>query len=1093
MKHYSHNKFHRSMACKSFMAELGKSGLRHCQVRNAVNAMKSPNEPTITSKQCADILAEERKQYKGKEFYSLIKHFQEKAAIDVNQYFKIDLFDDGSPRNIFRADGRSRDAYLKFGDVVVFDVIYLTNKFKFSFSPIVGVNHHGQSIIFGGALLENEKEETFKWLFKQFLKCMFNKCPSAIITDQDKAISVDTRRAAEEDEDFKTMNSRPVLSSIHQIEAKAGEGYTKKIFQKEWIEATTNLTYVTKSKSKEKSTYWVGRVNVDKKYWRIVNFCFVDDLDVTCLCAMFETYGILYKDGNASIEIEETTFENRVSALALWYVQANLTKAIEQARDDPSEIKRLNSFLVEFLEDQMIRKKPTKIENAYKDAHGKGCWDDSVLVLKDNLVDEDCNVFEDASVGLSKDEIVNDKLVDEDCNVCEDDSAGLSKDNVVNEKSFRNNDELLLEDGDGLFDSEASCRYSKEDNENQLANVSIRDLYAVIKVHEERTVNLERLLKEKQLNDYAAENTNPNMIPNQSHDIPSCFSICSRTDIHYAEVGCDGMEIDKPDQMNDYNCSQPIPANVDALIQECAYVVDHPELDVLQHEAHVDRSGPKINQHPTTEPLTADEFQDDYMSVLNDEEMIPNVSLDDMKFQHEEENLPVKDTPLEHQLVDELIDAQKDTTNLLPENVKDEINKSKYMNVVKADYKPHLETVFAANIKSQKKKCGIQKNYVLRSIQEGKKRLAMALGSPYGQLGTTTTASSKTRSMTSIRDTIVAPEFEVLACLDLAKKGRLGDSIYGLILCGLFESPMQIGLCKGLSVEKYAIKYAFVNVVRQADDSGECGVWVCIFLYRLSRKQPLEFKDPIQTVLAYRETMLQYFWNHKFASPKSVLMDEGVKKLTIKVEENVVRVSSSSSSKPLDIDLNESMSLDQDMVCPNTTHKFIPQYRFNDKETGMSLIVIDGAHLKGTYQGTNLVAVRMDGNNQIIPIATGVSQGETGESWTWFLNSQDEELTPWESAKIRVKGLTNVNNLAKSWSLNSKIKAAYEGIIYPVKDIPTWQTPNDLQVVLLPVMGNKLPGRPKNRDRIRSQKEGPILTRCGRCGAMGCNVPLPSV
>ncbi|GJR12438.1 hypothetical protein Tco_0795090 [Tanacetum coccineum] len=71
---------------------------------------------------------------------------------------------------------------------------------------------------------------------------------------------------------------------------------------------------------------------------------------------------------------------------------------------------------------------------------GKGCGDDSVLVSKDNSVDEDCNVCEDASAGLSKDEIVNDKLVDEDCNVCEDASAGLSKDNVVNEKSVGNND-----------------------------------------------------------------------------------------------------------------------------------------------------------------------------------------------------------------------------------------------------------------------------------------------------------------------------------------------------------------------------------------------------------------------------------------------------------------------------------------------------------------------------------------------------------------------------------------------------------------------------------------------------------------------------
>nr|GEU96210.1 transposase, MuDR, MULE transposase domain protein [Tanacetum cinerariifolium] len=49
------------------------------------------------------------------------------------------------------------------------------------------------------------------------------------------------------------------------------------------------------------------------------------------------------------------------------------------------------------------------------------------------------------------------------------------------------------------------------------------------------------------------------------------------------------------------------------------------------------------------------------------------------------------------------------------------------------------------------------------------------------------------------------------------------------------------------------------------------------------------------------------------------------------------------------------------------------------------LIIIDAAHLKGTYLGTNLLAVGMDGNNQIIPIATGVSQGETGPSWTWHL------------------------------------------------------------------------------------------------------------
>nr|GEU36996.1 hypothetical protein [Tanacetum cinerariifolium] len=49
------------------------------------------------------------------------------------------------------------------------------------------------------------------------------------------------------------------------------------------------------------------------------------------------------------------------------------------------------------------------------------------------------------------------------------------------------------------------------------------------------------------------------------------------------------------------------------------------------------------------------------------------------------------------------------------------------------------------------------------------------------------------------------------------------------------------------------------------------------------------------------------------------------------------------------------------------------------------LIIIDATNLKGRYEGTNLLAVGEDDNNQIIPIAPGVSQGETGPSWTWHL------------------------------------------------------------------------------------------------------------
>ncbi|GJU24535.1 hypothetical protein Tco_1163156 [Tanacetum coccineum] len=59
------------------------------------------------------------------------------------------------------------------------------------------------------------------------------------------------------------------------------------------------------------------------------------------------------------------------------------------------------------------------------------------------------------------------------------------------------------------------------------------------------------------------------------------------------QVACDGMGIDKADGNNDYTYSQREPSTLDVLV---------------------------------------DEFADDYMDVLNDEESIPNYSLDDMKF-----------------------------------------------------------------------------------------------------------------------------------------------------------------------------------------------------------------------------------------------------------------------------------------------------------------------------------------------------------------------------------------------------------------------------------------------------------------------------
>ncbi|KAJ9556661.1 hypothetical protein OSB04_011275 [Centaurea solstitialis] len=279
MKHRSHAKFHRPMACKSVMVTLGKFGLRPSQIKKAVNAIKSPFEADVTSKQYADILVEQRKQYKGKEFCGLIKHFQDKASVDINYKH---------PKAIITDQDKAMGNAIK--------KVFPSTRHRYCACHI---RKHELEHLRSFMARYDDFEETYrKWV-------------KSDTVEEFESQAVDCRRAAEEDEDFKTMNSMPILSSVHPIEPKAGKFYTRKIFElfkKEWNEATNNLTHENLSKSAEESNYRVGQVN------------------------------------------------------------ENVATSIEEAKDSPAEVKRLNSLFVKFLEDQAVRKKPTEVQNAYEDS-----------------------------------------------------------------------------------------------------------------------------------------------------------------------------------------------------------------------------------------------------------------------------------------------------------------------------------------------------------------------------------------------------------------------------------------------------------------------------------------------------------------------------------------------------------------------------------------------------------------------------------------------------------------------------------------------------------------------------------------------------
>ena len=85
-------------------------------------------------------------------------------------------------KNIFWANASCRGAYQDFGDCVTFDTTYKTNKYHMPLGVFVGTNNHFQATIFAFSLIRDEDADSFRWLFKTFLKCMRGKAPTCILT-----------------------------------------------------------------------------------------------------------------------------------------------------------------------------------------------------------------------------------------------------------------------------------------------------------------------------------------------------------------------------------------------------------------------------------------------------------------------------------------------------------------------------------------------------------------------------------------------------------------------------------------------------------------------------------------------------------------------------------------------------------------------------------------------------------------------------------------------------------------------------------------------------------------------------------------------
>ncbi|CAL2266432.1 unnamed protein product [Prunus armeniaca] len=134
-------------------------------------------------------LRDVREEVIGHDAEQLNEHFMAEQEKNESFYFKMEVDSEGRMGNVLWSDARSRRAYGFYGDVVVFDTTFNTNRYGMVFKPLLGVNNHRQTVLFACAFLTSGTTDSFVWLLEEFKKSMPGEPPKMIITDQDTAMS----------------------------------------------------------------------------------------------------------------------------------------------------------------------------------------------------------------------------------------------------------------------------------------------------------------------------------------------------------------------------------------------------------------------------------------------------------------------------------------------------------------------------------------------------------------------------------------------------------------------------------------------------------------------------------------------------------------------------------------------------------------------------------------------------------------------------------------------------------------------------------------------------------------------------------------
>ncbi|XP_042503475.1 protein FAR1-RELATED SEQUENCE 5-like isoform X2 [Macadamia integrifolia] len=218
----------------------------------------------------------------------ILGYFRHMQAENPSFFYAIQGKEKDQLSNFFWADARSREDFGYFGDVIYLDTIYGANKYGRPFAPIVGVNHHLQTVLFGCTILLNETEDSFAWLLKTLLKAMHGHHPVAIITNPNVALTKAIERVLPRTHHRLCLwhifqNATKHLNNLYKIEDDFLTDFKKCLYESRWSDEFESRWSSLLDKYKLHDIKWLHNMYEKRHKWVPVYSRYIFHADMTTI------------------------------------------------------------------------------------------------------------------------------------------------------------------------------------------------------------------------------------------------------------------------------------------------------------------------------------------------------------------------------------------------------------------------------------------------------------------------------------------------------------------------------------------------------------------------------------------------------------------------------------------------------------------------------------------------------------------------------------------------------------------------------------------------------------------------------------------